>query len=226
MITWILLIAAAYVAGSIPFGYIIGRLKGLDIREHGSRNVGATNVGRVLGKKLGILCFGLDATKGAGPVMVAGVVMGVWGRSASAIGAEAMAWWLGVAFAALIGHMASPWLGFRGGKGVATGFGALVAMWPVMTVPALIALGLWIMLVLVFRFVSVASIVAALSLPVSAWIANDVGQPGERSAALWLLVTVSAVLAALVTWKHRANLRRLWRGEEPRVGRKSKNAQA
>jgi acyl phosphate:glycerol-3-phosphate acyltransferase len=116
---WPIAMAIAFLAGSIPFGLLIAQAKGLDIRKHGSGNIGATNVARVLGMKLGLLCFGLDVLKGLGPTLGAGLAMGVVGTlEVPAIDAW---WWLGVMSAAIFGHMFSPWIGFRGGKGVATG---------------------------------------------------------------------------------------------------------
>jgi acyl phosphate:glycerol-3-phosphate acyltransferase len=215
MLTWLALIAFAYLSGSLPFGYLLGRVRGIDIREHGSRNVGATNVGRVLGRKLGLLCFGLDAAKGAGPVILAGLVAQLWGVPAGLMSPQAAALWFGVAFAALVGHMASPWLGFRGGKGVATGFGALCAMWSIMTVPAIAAILVWIITLIATRYVSVSSIVAAASLPISAAIVNAIQSGWSPTHAL--IVTIGGALAALVIWKHRTNIGRLMRGEEPRV---------
>lgn len=210
---WIGCALAAYLLGSIPFGVLIGVLHGVDIREHGSRNIGATNVGRVVGRGWGYLCFLLDAAKGALPVATAGALASTLGKSAEELGAATLWWWLLVAAAALMGHMASPFLGFRGGKGVATGFGALLAIWPLLGIPALIALGIWVLLVLTFRFVSLASMVAALSLPASAAIFAGL------SADATPLLIATVLLSLLVVIRHRANIGRLLRGEEPRVGR-------
>jgi acyl phosphate:glycerol-3-phosphate acyltransferase len=215
---WLACVVISYLCGSIPFGFMLGRLRGIDIREHGSRNVGATNVGRVLGRRMGLLCFVLDAAKGAAPVVASGLINLTWGRETSQLSPEEVGLWLAVAVAALIGHMISPWLGFKGGKGVATGFGAMVAMWPVMTVPALVALAVWILTILITRFVSVASIAAAASLPLSVAVIGTVHSRGTSwTQAQLLLVGICILLAALVTWKHRTNIRRLRRGEEPRI---------
>ena len=135
---------AAYLVGAIPFGVLLGQLHGIDIREHGSRNIGATNVGRVLGRRWGILCFVLDALKGALPVLAAGATAGILGASAETVGAATLGWWLLVVAAALLGHMWSPFLKFTGGKGVATGFGALAAFWPLLAWPAFVAFGVWL----------------------------------------------------------------------------------
>ncbi len=216
---WLVAIASAFVVGSIPFGLIIGRLRGIDVRTVGSKNIGATNVGRVLGRRFGFLCFGLDALKGAIPVIS---VIALASEGADA--ADPVRHWLAplVGAGAILGHVYSPWVGFKGGKGVATSFGALVAMWPSMSFASLSALAVWIALLAAFRFVSLASIVAAGSLPFfyaayAAWPIDD-GSIGRVRSGLSLLIA-SALLGALVIWKHRANFTRLMAGTEPRVGK-------
>lgn len=229
-LTWIICVLAAYLIGSIPFGVIIGRAKGIDIRQHGSRNVGATNVGRVLGKKFGLVCFLLDALKGFASTFGAGLITGAAGTALVALSLESTAWWLGVAIAAVIGHMNSIFIGFKGGKGVATGFGALLGMWPVLTIPALLALAVWIIIVCITKYVSVASMLAAMSLPVWAGMiavfsgAETIPSAADRLWAAWPVVAALAGLAALVVWKHRTNLIRLKLGTEPTIGRKKEAA--
>lgn len=215
---WFALIAFAFLAGSIPFGHLIAKAKGIDIRAHGSGNIGATNVGRVLGRRLGFACFALDALKGAIPVLVAGWWTGLLGRPTESLGATDLSLWLAVGAAALLGHMFSPWIGFKGGKGVATGFGALLAMWTPLTLPALVAFGVWLGLLLVCRMVSIASIVAAFSIPAAVWVrASFATDPdAARRAATPLLVATGAI-ALLVAWRHRGNIARALRGEERKV---------
>ncbi|MHC4989993.1 MAG: glycerol-3-phosphate 1-O-acyltransferase PlsY [Planctomycetota bacterium] len=232
MITWLPCILGAYLLGSIPFGYLIARGRGIDIRAKGSGNVGATNVGRVLGRRFGILCFFLDAGKGAVSVIGSGLLTGAWARPVATPPdqvplAAADVWlWLAVAAGALLGHMYSPWLGFRGGKGVATGFGGLLSMWSLMTIPAAVALVLWGLTLRLTRYVSMASMIAALSLPVTtvlmalATMRRDDLQPHPLRGALPLMITTVA-LAALVVFQHRGNLARLRAGTEPKVGRRS-----
>lgn len=219
---WLPWMIAAYVIGSTPVGLLIGRLRGIDIREHGSKNIGATNVTRVLGRPLGVTCFILDFLKGAAPVVLAALVMDVWtGPKGGAQSLSAhVAWlWIGVAGAGVAGHMFSFWLRFKGGKGVATGFGAMCGLWPFVTVPALAALLIWILLAAITRYVSVASCAAAGSLPllVLAWRLVSAGG-GDAVSGAWPFVLATTALGAVVIWKHRANIARLRAGTESRIG--------
>jgi glycerol-3-phosphate acyltransferase PlsY len=216
---WTIAAACAYGIGSIPFGVIIGHLRGVDIRGAGSGNIGATNVGRLLGKPLGILCFLLDMGKGAVPVLVSGGLFGVLGTNLLDATAAQLWPWLAVAIAALLGHMYSPFLAFSGGKGVATAFGGLAAMWPILTLPVIAAFVSWLVVLAAIRIISVASMVAAAVLPLS-YVVWALTQGGGgvllSSAAPPLIVTLAITL--LVFWKHRENLGRLRRGEEPHIG--------
>jgi len=234
---WPLFIAIAFLAGSIPFGFLIGQAKGVDLRTVGSKNIGATNLGRVFGRRFFFLCFFLDLLKGFLPVAIAGHFAGLLGEFA--VPTSDAWWWLGVMAAAVLGHMYTPWLGFRGGKGVATGLGALFGVFPPLALPGagtlvvfLIVLGLW-------RYVSAASVVAALSLPFWTWYAHaqfetleerrvaEAAPPNERDADRvkasvpyrgWPFVFVAGTLGGLVVYRHRANLRRLADGTEPKTG--------
>jgi len=220
---WLAFISLAYFVGAIPFGLIIARSRGVDLRAHGSGNIGATNVLRTLGKKPGILCFVLDALKGALPVVVSGLVMRTIDRSD--LDAISALWWLAVAMATVLGHMFTVFARLRGGKGVATGFGALAAMWPVVTPAALGALIAWYVTLKITRYVSVASCVAALTLPVCVLalralgvMTNDHSGAASRIASAWPFLVVTGALAALVIYKHRGNLARVRTGTEHRVG--------
>ncbi len=217
--TWLLLITGAYLIGSIPFGVLIARSQGVNIRQHGSKNIGATNVGRVLGRRFGLTCFALDAMKGAGPVVAAGFMQDVIGRSAADLSHAQLWLWLAVAIAAVVGHMFSIFLRFAGGKGVATAAGALLGMWPLLTIPVLAALVVWISVVKIWRYVAMASMCAAVSVPIVVLVAAMVrDNPGDETAARAPLLAVTLALALLVVVRHRANIGRLVRGEEPKIG--------
>lgn len=195
----------SYSLGSIPFGYLAGRMAGVDVRQQGSGNIGATNVLRTLGWKFGYPVLFADAFKGFCAVRLA-----MWiGNFPSGL-----AYKLGViaAICAVLGHSFPPWLGFRGGKGVATSAGAYFGLVPEAT---LIAVGVWILIFLCCRFVSVASVVAAIALPLGVCFFL----PANTESRV-LLLSFSAALALLVIARHRANLRRLLEGTEPRFQRK------
>ncbi|MEL7471985.1 MAG: glycerol-3-phosphate 1-O-acyltransferase PlsY [Planctomycetota bacterium] len=208
------LIVLAYLAGSIPFGWLIAKRQGVNIFEHGSGNIGATNVGRVLGKPWGVLCFVLDVSKGLVPTLVAGWALGVLGQVDPPM-AGSLAW-LGVMAATIVGHIASPWLGLRGGKGVATGLGAFAGVFPVLSIPAGIALLTWLAALRLTHYVSLASCIAALALPVSLGVLM-LSLGSWRLDALWLFVSFATAIAVLVVWKHRGNLARIRLGTEPKV---------
>lgn len=217
MLVWTVAIPAAFVLGSIPSGLLIARARGVNIRAHGSGNIGATNVWRVLGKGPGLLCFGLDMAKGLVPTIAAGAASGVIGQTSVP---TTDAWlWLATAAAAILGHMYSPWIGFKGGKGVATGFGALLGIYPLLTGPALGAFAAWVVVAKASRYVSLASCIAAVSLPV--WLALTVetlSDAPDRHAQTVPFYVIAGLLAAVVLLKHRANIGRLVRGTENRIG--------
>jgi glycerol-3-phosphate acyltransferase PlsY len=187
-----LALIGSYCLGSIPFGYVVGKVKGYDLREKGSGNIGATNVFRVVGKKEGIFVFVLDFLKGFLPVLYFSDISVLAGLLALV--------------GAIIGHMTTPFLHFKGGKGVATGFGGIVALMPI---PAISAFGVWILLVGISRRVSVGSIGAAISLPILYFYFS---KPIIRCVFF-----VSIFLAILVIIAHRKNIRKLIRGEEKAI---------
>ena len=212
---WLIWVLIAYLCGSVPFAVVLGRLRGVDVRKVGSGNVGATNVGRTLGRRWGVLCFLLDALKGLIPVAGSGTALGVIGRWDLP---TTPTWqWLAVAVAAVLGHIFPFWLRFRGGKGIATGLGVLLGFWPILTVPALIATVTWLVVIAASRYPSLASMSSALSLPVTllalAAVRGD-GLPGRVP-----LLVVTTALALLVVVRHRTNIARLRAGTEPKVGR-------
>jgi acyl phosphate:glycerol-3-phosphate acyltransferase len=229
---WLVLMAIGFFVGSIPWGLLIARLKGIDIRAHGSGNIGATNVGRVLGRKLGLLCFVLDMLKGAVPVLIAGRVGGLLGEIAIAPGPAA--WWLAVMVSPVLGHVLNPWLGFKGGKGVATSLGALLGMYPVLTVPALLAFAVWLAAAIRWKYVSLASLLAAAALPIAAvaYFLFRLPAPGGGSITTMEIllrhatpfVLASMILSGLVFVTHRSNISRLKAGTENRIGHRSRAA--
>ncbi|MCH2144599.1 MAG: glycerol-3-phosphate 1-O-acyltransferase PlsY [Phycisphaerales bacterium] len=217
---WALQIAFAFVIGSLPFGVLIARAHGINLREVGSGNTGATNVGRALGRGWGLACFFLDAAKGAGPVVWSGFAAGTMGAALSAQ-EPGQAWgWVLVGLAAVLGHIYSPFLRFKGGKGVATACGAFAAMWPIMSVPVIVAFGVFILTRVTSGYVSLASVLAAWALPITVVVMALLGGETPIEAALPPLL-VGSLIAVLVTWRHRSNIARIRAGTEPRSGRRS-----
>ncbi|MBL1216300.1 MAG: glycerol-3-phosphate 1-O-acyltransferase [Planctomycetes bacterium] len=233
---WLIMLAAAYLTGSISFALILGRIKGIDIRKHGSGNVGASNVGRTLGRSWGMICFTLDVLKGLVPVVVAGLWFGTMAldlqsESQPTLTSAQSWWWLGVGAASIGGHMFSVFLGFKGGKGVATGFGAMVGMYPHLTWPALGAMAVWLICVRLSRYISLSSIVASASLPlwyVVVQMPRDLDASSEAGSGLsawgrgladgWPFLAVTVLMAVFVAFKHTSNIKRLLNGTEPKIG--------
>jgi glycerol-3-phosphate acyltransferase PlsY len=194
LLTRSLVLLGAYLLGSVPFSYLVARRKGVDVRRVGSGNVGATNVMRSVSVAAGLLAFALDAGKGAAAVLLAGLV-----EPSGPLPALA-----GVL--AVLGHMYPVWLGFRGGKGVATGAGAFLPLAPMATLSALAVFAVALALT---RYVSLSSIVGTATLAVLAFLG---GSPPVVSRA-------AAGMAVLITWKHRSNLHRIASGTETRLRR-------
>ncbi len=213
----ITLILIGYVVGSIPFGLLIARSKGIDIRQHGSKNIGATNVGRVLGRKFFFLCFFLDMLKGLIPTLTFGLVNGLV-RTEGALTPSETWWWLGAMIAPVLGHMFSVFLRFKGGKGVATGLGTLLAVFPVLTIAGTLALLTFLTTLKITKYVGVSSCAAALSLPISA-LALVLLLP-SRFGGAWPAAIATGLLAAVVIYKHRGNLQRALAGTEHKVGQR------
>ena len=206
---------AAYVIGATPFGAILARLRGVNLREHGSGNVGATNVGRVLGAKWGYLCFALDVLKGFAPTLGAGWLL--TGLTGDVPELNRQLCWVLVALATVLGHVFSFWLRFRGGKGVATGLGAVLGVWPFLTAAGAAALLLWILVTLISRYVSLGSILAALAFsPLFAgW--NCLRGDWQTVLDLWPLGLFALMIAVVVVVRHRSNISRLLAGTESKI---------
>ena len=195
-----ILVAAGYVAGSIPFGYwLVRALKHDDIRRHGSGNIGATNVWRVYGRRLGLTVMLLDVLKGLVPALVATLLVG---KLAGVLAGGA----------AMLGHWRPLFMGFaKGGKTVATAGGTLLGVAPVV---GLASAAVWILCFLLFRYASVASMLSAASIPLFAWL---LGEP-------WPVITFGGIAAAAVVLLHRPNIRRLLAGTESRIELRARSA--
>lgn len=202
------LLLLSYVVGATPTSLWVGRaLHGVDLREVGSGNLGATNTFRVLGPGAATPVMVVDVLKGYLPVVLLPPLAGL----------EGSIWVLALGAAAILGHVFSFWVGFRGGKGVATSAGVFLALAPL---PLLITVGVWAALVFITRIVSVASITAALLLPVLVLLMPTPRHEGDA------LVVFTAFLGAFVIWAHRTNIRRLLRGEESRFARSRRSGAA
>ena len=237
---WSLGIAGTYVLGGIPFGLLIGFAKGVDIRQHGSKNIGSANAGRTLGRKFGVLTFILDFAKGFTPVLVSGFLLGTIARQDVEPGLACL--WLAFGVAAFVGHLASPWLKFKGGKGVATGFGVVVGVFPMLTLPALAAILTWLISVRITRYIGLSSCFAAISLPVFLLVLVPVSRaiglfvPRERIPGavlsdvpiwnLWPFAILALLIAISVVARHSSNIARMLNGTEPKVKTKQERQAA
>jgi len=214
--TFALAAAAAYLLGSIPFGLLIARAHGKDLRSIGSGNIGATNVSRALGRKWAYICFVLDVLKGFVPTFAAMFLAAPLSTQSHTERIIVLWLWLAVGCAAVIGHIFPLYLRFKGGKGVATSFGVALGIWPYYTTCAPFAIATWIVVVLVWRYVSLASIVASVAFPIT--LASAIAlRPGWHSADLWPLLIVAAAIPLMVAIRHRQNITRLIAGTESKI---------
>ena len=200
--------ACGYLCGSLPFGYWAGRLRGIDIRQHGSGNIGATNVIRVLGKPIGIPVFLLDMLKGWLPVFLAAHWMSCTGAADEMISTAKVVG----GFSAVLGHMYTFWLSFKGGKGIATTAGVLLSL---SLAGFAGAVAVWVVVFFATKYVSLASITAAPAVP--AVMAFMMWREGRWDA---VMLTFGIVVMVLAIWKHRSNIQRLLAGTENRAGAK------
>jgi glycerol-3-phosphate acyltransferase PlsY len=199
-----IVLVCAYFLGSIPFGFLIARSRGVDVRKEGSGNIGATNVWRVLGKKWGLTTFLCDMAKGLVAVIVARDLAAIFAQDPATLGILA-------AIGCILGHSFPVWLGFKGGKGVATSLGVIFGMMPV---ASLIVFALWGAVFKLSRYVSLASIVASFALPmvVVVLLMLNVMQG-------WAYFYFAVAASLLVVLRHTANIRRLLAGTENRFGK-------
>jgi acyl phosphate:glycerol-3-phosphate acyltransferase len=209
MIQLVAAIVASYLLGSIPAAYLAGKSRGIDLRKHGSGNLGATNVIRVLGTKIGLLVFAFDMAKGALPV----ALFPRWVTAPPPPVSDPIAIGILCGIAAIVGHVRPVYLNFgRGGKGVATAAGVFLALAPVQTTLALL---IFAVVLLSSGFVSLGSLTSAAVLPILLGVTVGVRSP---------LFAISVVVALFVFWTHRANIVRLRNGEEHRFGKAGKPA--
>lgn len=205
---------ASYLLGSIPFGFLIARSKGIDIRTVGSKNIGATNVFRCIGKKWGITTFVCDVMKGFiatffFPMLISKLTHLDFGQAFPLV----------CACCSIAGHNWPLYLRFKGGKGVATSAGALLGIAPI---PLAISLVAWLIIFPITRYVSLASIIAAIIIPTAAWFMAF--QPWIDSFKQGIVIPIMlTILSSLVVWRHRANIQRLSKGTENRFEFKRKN---
>lgn len=208
VLPWLLIVLGSYLLGSIPAGFIAGRICGIDLRAEGSGNIGATNALRVLGKKWGYVVFLFDFLKGLVPVLLALQ----WGQAVGVVPATAPG--ALAALCSLLGHSFPIWLGFKGGKGIATSGGVIIGLFGIGAF--LFCFGVWLLLFTTTRYVSIASIAGAVALPIA------VGILFLTHRTDWLAWAVSIVMCALAVWRHRSNIARLCAGTESRFERKKK----
>jgi acyl phosphate:glycerol-3-phosphate acyltransferase len=201
IVSYLTVVIAAYMLGSIPTGYLVARAKGVDIRTVGSGNIGATNVFRMLGKPAGIFVLVFDGLKGfAGCTWLVDAII-----QAFQLSPEETEYLRIAGLAVILGHNYPCWLSFKGGKGIATSAGVLAALVPW---ALLIILSLWIILFALTRYVSVGSLAASFTLPFATWFTTK----------SWTLTIVTAAMGVLAIYKHKANIQRLLKGTENRIG--------
>jgi len=222
---FIILIIGSYLLGSVPFGLLVAKAHGKDLRSIGSGNIGATNVSRALGRKWAYICFGLDVLKGLLP-MLATLSLARPLSAQSQTERVGLLWlWLAVGCAAILGHIFPIYLKLKGGKGVATSFGVAVGLWPYYTICALFAIATWAVVVLIWRYVSLASIAASVAFPVVLILAIILS-PGWDFASLWPLLIAATAIPLMVIIRHRENIKRLIAGTESKISiHKSKTNQ-
>jgi len=211
-----LAIVGAYFLGSIPFGLLIAKAHGKDLRSIGSGNIGATNVSRALGRKWAYFCFALDVLKGLVPMLATLHLAGALPDQSQAERVILLWLWLATGCAAILGHVFPIYVKFKGGKGVATSFGVALGLWPYFTLCASVALATWLIVVLTWRYVSLASITAAAVFPLVLIVATIL-IPGWKFGDLWPVVIVAAAIPVMVIIRHRDNIKRLAAGTEAKI---------
>jgi glycerol-3-phosphate acyltransferase PlsY len=204
--TWLLIAVLSYFIGSIPSGYLVARSQGVDIRQHGSRNIGATNVLRVMGKKWGYLVFLCDSSKGFLAVKL-GFLSATHSLQSPVLGGVI------AAIACILGHNYTLWLGFKGGKGIATSGGVILALFPIAVICCIAIV--WVVVFYSSKYVSLASIAAAVALPFSVFLFVP-----KTGTEFWVVFGFSLLVCVLAVWRHQSNIVRLMNGTETRFGKK------
>jgi acyl phosphate:glycerol-3-phosphate acyltransferase len=216
IVLFVLFPIVGYLLGSVPVGVLIGLSRGVNIRKQGSGNIGATNVSRILGRKWGKICFFLDISKGLIPVLLVLFYLRAIGQVESGkMSLIAQGAILLTGAACILGHIFSIFLRFRGGKGVSTWLGVLLGIWPYFTLTAAFVLAVWVAVWGMTRYVSLASINAAIAFPLGFLVLVYQIKSWELRQ-LWLLFAFSCLMAALIIFRHRSNIARLLAGTESR----------
>jgi len=214
------MVGAAYLIGSIPVGVLLARRRGVDLRSVGSGNVGATNVGRALGRRWGLVCLVLDIAKGLVPTAAAGLVItaGEVELTAARVGL-----WVVVGLAAVLGHVFPVTLGWQGGKGVATSIGVGLGLFPYFSYPMAAAVGCYLLVRGLTGYVSLGSLALAVTFP--AWFVGFALWRGWPMAVCWPLLLVAVAVGLLIVARHRENLGRLLRGQEHKASEGAERAE-
>ncbi len=210
-------IIVAYLLGSIPFGLLIAKVHGKDLRSIGSGNIGATNVARALGRKWAYVCFALDVLKGLVPMLALLPFITSLSTQLQTEKTILLFLWLAVGCAAILGHIFPVYLKFKGGKGVATSFGVALGLWPYYTICALIAIAVWAIVVSIWRYVSLASVTASVTFFLVLILSIAI-RPGWEFAHLWPLVIAAMAIPLMVIIRHKENIKRLLAGTENKIG--------
>jgi len=215
-VKFIILIIAAYLLGSVPFAMIIAKAHGKDLRKIGSGNIGATNLSRAVGKKWAYFCFILDAAKGLIPMLIASKFISSQPTTTELLLS------LVVGCAAIAGHIFPIYIKFKGGKGVATSFGVAMGLWPYYTTCAIIAMVCWLSCVFIWRYISLASIIAAIVFPITLTTITILNKSWQFQN-LWPLFIAAIAIPLMVIFKHRENAIRIIKGNEHKVFSKKTN---
>ncbi len=208
---FVLAVLPAYLLGSVPFGVMIAKAHGKDLRRIGSGNIGATNVARALGRRWAYICFLLDVLKGLVPMLVVRALVEMPSPTPGLLFL-----WLLVGCAAILGHIFPVYLKFKGGKGVATSLGVAFGLWPYYTICAFFAFVIWVGVTLIWRYVSLASITASVAFPLVLVLAI-VLIPRWDFGNLWPLLIAATAIPLMVIIRHRENIKRLIAGTENKV---------